>query len=88
MGAWLAVIIGPLVKRALVAVGVGTVTYVGAMAALRQALDAAKSAMGGMAGEVLSLVAMAGGFQAASIIAGGLVAALSVSVLKRFALQA
>lgn len=87
MGSWLASIIGPLARRALVALGIGTVTYTGAMIALQQALGAAKSAMGGMSGEVLSLVAMAGGFEAASIMAGGMVAALSVAALKRFSLK-
>lgn len=85
MGAFFQSAIGPLVKRGLSAVGVGVVSFVGVEAALQGAMTAAKSAFGGMTGEVLQIAAMFGFFTAIGIIAGGLSAGLSMMVLKRFA---
>lgn len=84
---WLGALAWPLVSRVLVAAGVGTVTYAGVSTALNAALDAAKSSFGGLAGELSQILAMAGLFQAMSIIAGALIASLSWMVLKKFALQ-
>lgn len=87
IAAWIARISWPLVSRVLGSLGIGTVTYTGASSALESALNASKSAMGGLASEVVQLVTMAGFFDAMAISAGGLVSALSWMVLKRFALQ-
>ena len=84
---WLARITWPLVSRALAALGVGTVTYVGADTALSQALQSAKDAFGGMAGDVAQLLAMSGFFEAMAIMSGGIVSGLAWMTLKRFALQ-
>lgn len=85
MGAFFQAAIGPLVKRGLSAVGVGVVAFVGVEAALQGAMTAAKSAFGGITGDVLSIMAMYGFFSAIGIIAGGVSAGLSMMVLKRFA---
>ena len=84
---WLAGISWPLVSRVLSSLGVGTVTYVGADTALTSALSAAKSAFGGMSGDVIQLIAMAGFFEAMAIMSGGIVSGLAWMVMKRFALQ-
>lgn len=84
---WIARISWPLVSRVLSALGVGTVTYVGADSALTGALNAAKSAFVGMTAEILQLLAMAGMFDAMAIMSGGIVSGLSWMVMKRFALQ-
>lgn len=84
---WLARITWPLVTRVLSALGAGTVTYVGADSALSQALQAAKNAFGGLAGDVAQLLAMAGFFDAMAIMSGGIVSGLAWMVLKRMALQ-
>lgn len=86
IGSWLTLAIGPLVKRALVAVGIGTVSYVGASLALNQLLGAAKSALSGLSADVVQILALGGVFEAMSIIAGGMVAALSYQALKKFSL--
>ena len=84
---WLARISWPLVSRVLSSLGVGTVTYVGADTALTSALSAAKNAFGGMSGDVIQLIAMAGFFEAMAIMSGGIVSGLAWMVMKRFALQ-
>lgn len=85
---WLARISWPLITRVLTAAGIGTVTYAGANTALETALGSVKTALAGIGGDVLQLLAMAGFFEAMSITAGGIVSGLSWLVLKRFALQA
>ena len=84
-GTFLAGIAGPVVKRALTAIGIGTLTIVGLQAAVSSALDAARSHLGGMTGVVSDLVAMTGFFTAASIIAGGVTAAVTMVLLKKMA---
>lgn len=84
---WLARISWPLITRVLTAAGIGTVTYTGASTALNTALGSVKTALAGIGGDVLQLLAMAGFFEAMSITAGGIVSGLSWLVLKRFALQ-
>jgi hypothetical protein len=84
---WLVSITAPMVTRVLAALGLGTVTYTGASAALSSALSAAKVAFTGMTGEVLQILAMTGFFDAAAITAGGITGALGWMILKHFALQ-
>jgi len=84
---WLARITWPLVSRVLAALGLGTVTYAGADTALEAALSAAKAGFAGMTADILSILAIAGFFDAMSIMSGGLVSCLAWMVLKRFALQ-
>lgn len=84
---WLVDLAWPIVSRVLTALGFGTVTYVGADAALNGVLTAAKSAVGGLAGPTLQILAMGGIFDYMSITAGGIVSSIAWLVLKRFALQ-
>lgn len=84
---WLSDLSWPIVSRVLASLGIGTVTYAGAETALRGAMDTAKTAFQGIAGEVLQLLAMAGFFDAMAITSGGLVSGLAWLVMKRFALQ-
>ncbi|GAB1387751.1 hypothetical protein MASR1M59_28990 [Melaminivora sp.] len=87
-GTFLASLAGPIVKRAMVALGFGLVSYAAMTAALNAALGAAKAAWAGLAGfpEALQLIQMAGVNTAASIIAGALVARVAMQSLKRFEL--
>lgn len=84
---WLARITWPLVTRVLSALGMGTITYVGADSALTAALQHVKDAFTGIAGEIAQLLAMAGFFDAMAIMSGGIVSGLAWMVLKRMALQ-
>lgn len=84
---WLLSLAAPVASRVLVSLGIGTVTFVGLQAALNAALNQAKAAAGGLSGDVMSFVAMSGGFVAMSIIAGGAVTSVSMIALKKLALR-
>lgn len=84
---WLYDLSWPIVSRVMAALGVGTVTYTGAQAALSSFLDAGKGALGALSGEVMQILALSGFFDAMAISSGGLVSGLVWMTLKRFALQ-
>lgn len=84
---WLASITWPLVSRVLMSLGVGTVTYTGASTALESVINSSRSAFGGLASDVASILAIGGWFDFMSITSGGLMSGLAWLVLKRFALQ-
>lgn len=88
LGTFLVAIAAPVVKRAIVALGFGLVSYAAMTAALNAALSAAKSAWAGLAGfpEALAMIQMAGVNTAGSIIAGALVARLALQSLKKLEL--
>ena len=83
-GAFLVGLAGPFIKKALVSLGVGIVSYAAVSAALTQVLSSAKSAWSGLGGDALALIQMAGVNTAASILAGALVARVSLQILKKF----
>lgn len=84
--AWMMALAAPVAIRALAALGIGAVTYVGADAALRGLLDQVQTSLGGITGELAGLLGLAGLFQAVSIIGGGMVSALAWSQLTRLGL--
>lgn len=86
LATWLAGLAWPLVSRVLVSLGIGVVSYAGASVALNAALDASRGAFGAIGGPVMQIMAMAGGFQAVSIIAGALVAGLAFTAIKKLML--
>jgi hypothetical protein len=77
----------PVAKQAMVSLGIGTVTYAGATAALNTALAAAKASMQGMTPEVAQILAMAGLFEAMAITAGALSSSMAFKALKSFQLK-
>lgn len=82
---WLISMATPLVRKGLAALGLGVVTYTGVSFALDQALAAAKSAWNSQAfSSAADLLAMAGANTALGILAGALVARITMQVLKRF----
>lgn len=85
-GTFFAGIAGPVAKKVLTALGIGVVTMVGVDTAIQSALNSAKVAFGGMTGVVADIVAISGFFSAVSIMAGGLVAAGSLMVVKKLSL--
>lgn len=88
LGTWLGSIVGPLVKRALAALGFGYVTFTGVDSAVHGALDAAKAAFGGMPGDVGLVVARFGFFDFMSITSGGIVSGLVWMYVKRLTVTA
>lgn len=87
IASWLADIVKPIVTRAFVALGFGTVTYTGATSAIGGAIDAVKNTFGGLTADISQLLAMSGIFDALAIASGSLTTAVAMMVLKKFALQ-
>lgn len=87
-GSFFAALAGPLAKRVMIALGFGVVSYAGISTALNIALDSAKSAFSGFTGDSLALVQIAGLPSVLSILAGALVARVSVMALKKLEILA
>lgn len=87
MGEWLLSVASAASTRILAALGIGTVTYTGMSAAITSATDAAKTAFGGLTGDVLQLVLMSGFPDALAIASGSLFSAVALVALKHFALN-
>jgi len=83
LAGFLMALIGPLVRQALVAIGIGLITFVGLDTAVTSALSAAKSTLGQLPAAAMAICARGGMFTAMSIIAGGITARMSMMVLKR-----
>lgn len=81
LSAFLSASIGNLTKKALVALGLGTITYTG----LQQAFDAAQSQVisnyGAMSGGTLAIVDLAGGGQVIGILLGAVSARIGMMAL-------
>jgi Protein of unknown function (DUF2523) len=86
IGTWLVSLAAPFVRKALLSLGVGVVSYAAVSTALTAVLSAAKSAWSGLAGDALALIQIAGVNTAASILAGALTARVALQVVKRFEL--
>lgn len=78
----------PVAKRVLGALGFGYVSFEGASTALESAFSAVQTALGGLAGDVAQLLAMAGFFDFMSITSGGIMSGLAWMMLKRWAVSA
>ena len=87
IGSFIGQLAAPIARKAAISLGFSVVTYAGVQAAVTAALSASKSSFGGIAGEVGQLVAMAGFFEALSIIAGGITASVTLVALKKFELK-
>lgn len=85
LGTWLVALAAPSAIRILAALGIGVVSYAALTAALNSALSAAQSSWGGLTGDALALIQMSGSSTALSIVAGALIARLSLMTLKKFA---
>lgn len=88
IGTWLVSLAGPAAKTVLKSIGFGFVTYAALSVALASALNAARAAWGGLGGDVLGLIELAGASQALSIIAGGMVARVAMLSAKKLQLLA
>lgn len=77
-GAFLGAIAGPVAKRALLAIGVGVVSYAAVSTVVGQAIASARDAWGLLAGDTLALMQLAGLNTAASILAGAVTARVAL----------
>lgn len=85
LGAFLAVSVGALLKRALVAVGVGTITYVGLDAAFAAAQAQIIANYGQLSGAGVQLADLAGVGAAIGIILGAMSGRIAIAVVSKFA---
>jgi cell division protein FtsX len=76
-------LVGPMAVRVLISLGLSVITYTGATLVLNNASNAAKAAFGGMAPDVLQLLALAGLFQAMSIVIGAIAGGIALMTFKR-----
>lgn len=77
--AWLMSLIGPLVIQGLVALGVGIVTVSGIDVAVNTAMNWCTSAVGGMASDLVNVLALSGFFQGMSYIGGAFTARIAMA---------
>jgi hypothetical protein len=84
IGTWLVSLAGPIIKKILLTLGIGLVSYAALSVALNQAINAAKSAWSGMGGDTLALVQLAGVPDAISIIVGAVLARVAMQTVKKF----
>lgn len=86
LGSFLVLLAGPVVRKALISLGFGVVSYAAISTALNAVLDHARAAWGGLGGDALALINMSGASTALSIVAGALVARVSIMSLKKLEL--
>lgn len=74
---------GPLAKRVLIALGIGTISYVGIDAVMTGVTSAITSSLGGLSSDIINILAMGGFTTAISIILGGVASRISMMTLKK-----
>lgn len=85
LAGFLMAIAGPLARKVMLALGIGFLTFQGVDAAVSGALNAAKSAFGGVTGDIAQLIAISGINWAMGIIAGSITAGVTMMVFSRMA---
>lgn len=82
-GVFFAAIVGPLARKVLSALGMGIITITGWAAFQNQVKNAVTSAFGGIGGETLQLVQLAGLYDAIGITLGALTMLGTLIAFKR-----
>lgn len=80
---FLMALVAPITRQVLISLGFAVVTYAGVDLALQTGFDLVRSHFSGFTGVAAGIVALSGVGQAMGIIAGGIVARVSMSQLKR-----
>ena len=86
LGAWLLTLAGPVARQVMISLGIGVATYAGLDLAVGGLIQSSANSINSMPAQAAQLFGLAGGFQALSIIAGGLTFRVSMIALKRFKL--
>ncbi|MBN8764050.1 MAG: hypothetical protein BGP20_07025 [Thiobacillus sp. 63-78] len=76
-------LVTPLVRKALVALGLGVISYAGLALIANQVRDAVIANYGAMSGSVLDLLNLLGAGQALGIILGGIIARAAFAAVSR-----
>ena len=80
---WIAVAVGPLAKRVLIALGIGWVSYSGLTLVFNQVKDAIVANLGQMTGAVAQMVNYFGFLDAIGIVLAGLLARVALMSYSR-----
>lgn len=83
LGAWLVSLAGPIVRRVLIALGVGVVSYSGLSLLVSAVKDRVLENLGGLSGSAYQVVAMSGAFEAVGILLGALSARAALMAVDR-----
>lgn len=81
-------IAGPVVKKALSALGIGVVSYAAINAALSAVTSAVQNSYGSMTGDVAGILGLAGIGQAIGILLGAMAARISYAQLSKLQILA
>lgn len=84
LASFLVSLAGPLVRKALLSLGLGVASYAALSTAVTAALNSAKTSLAGFTGDALSILQLTGLFTAMSIVAGAMVARVGLMALKKF----
>lgn len=84
LAAWLLALAGPLVKKVLVALGVGVISYAGLAMIGSQVQSAVLSSWGGVGGSALQIMSLAGIPESIGITLGALNARIALIAVQRF----
>lgn len=87
-GTFLVAIAGPVARQVLISLGFAVITYVGVDTAVNALLNSARTAWNNAVfGDAAQIIAMAGVNTAVSIIAGAIVARVTMLALKKLSPQ-
>ena len=81
---WLLAAIGPLVRKALLTLGIGALSYAGVQGIINQLFSAVQLSWGAVGGVTQNVLTMAGVPEAVGIILGAYSAKASFIVLSKF----
>lgn len=81
---WILALAGPFIRRILIALGVGVISFAGLTLLANQVRDQVLSNLSGLTGDAYQVIAMSGAFEAVGILLGGLAARAALMAMERF----
>lgn len=84
VGTWLVSLASPFIRRVLLSLGIGLISYSSFSSVLESLLSQAKSSFNSLPGQLMGLVGLMGGGEIMSIIAGAMVARVALAAAKKF----
>lgn len=81
---WVLGLVAPLVRRILIALGVGLISYGGLALLATEIRDRVLANLSGLTGDAYAVVAMSGAFEAVGILLGALAARAALMAVERF----
>ena len=84
VGTWLVSLGAPAVLQILISLGIGVLSYAALSSVLASALGMAKSHFNSLPSQLMGFVGLMGGGEVMSIIAGGLIARVTLAAGKKF----